>query len=158
MLGVTVLIYGQDMGEKVALLTDGRFSGATQGMCIGHISPESAVGGPLALIQNGDTIHIDATAGTISLHGPAAVPVPHWSGLGVESASSQAIFLETLERAKAARDTINGVPWDAKTFGPYWLRRRVYHNIKVWTWAPPSAAAAAFLHRYCALGQAQSPR
>jgi dihydroxy-acid dehydratase len=67
MLGVTALIYGQGMGEKVALLTDGRFSGAIRGMCIGHISPEAAVGGPLALVQNGDTIRIDAAAGT--MHG-----------------------------------------------------------------------------------------
>jgi len=62
MLGVTALIYGQQMGEKVALLTDGRFSGATRGMCIGHIAPEAAVGGPLALLKNGDRIRIDADA------------------------------------------------------------------------------------------------
>jgi dihydroxy-acid dehydratase len=67
MLGVTALIYGQGMGEKVALLTDGRFSGATRGMCIGHISPEAAVGGPLALVQNGDTIRVDAAAGTMNV-------------------------------------------------------------------------------------------
>jgi dihydroxy-acid dehydratase len=67
MLGVTALIYGQGMGEKVALLTDGRFSGATRGMCIGHISPEAAVGGPLALVQNGDSIRIDAAAGTMNV-------------------------------------------------------------------------------------------
>jgi dihydroxy-acid dehydratase len=60
MLGVTALIYGQGMGEKVALITDGRFSGATRGMCIGYISPESFVGGPLALVRNGDRIRIDA--------------------------------------------------------------------------------------------------
>src|SRR4029079_9897674 len=48
MLGVTALIYGQQMGEKVALLTDGRFSGATRGICIGHIAPEAAIGGPAA--------------------------------------------------------------------------------------------------------------
>jgi dihydroxy-acid dehydratase len=60
MLGVTALIYGQGMGEKVALITDGRFSGATRGMCVGYISPESFVGGPLALVQNGDRIRIDA--------------------------------------------------------------------------------------------------
>ena len=51
MLGVTALIYGQQMGEKVALLTDGRFSGATRGICVGHIAPEAAIGGPLALVQ-----------------------------------------------------------------------------------------------------------
>jgi dihydroxy-acid dehydratase len=67
MLGVTALLYGQGMGEQVALLTDGRFSGATRGMCIGHMSPEAAVGGPLALVQNGDTIHIDASAGTLNV-------------------------------------------------------------------------------------------
>jgi dihydroxy-acid dehydratase len=49
MLGVTALIYGQQMGEKVALVTDGRFSGATRGICVGHVPPEAAVGGPLAL-------------------------------------------------------------------------------------------------------------
>jgi dihydroxy-acid dehydratase len=62
MLGVTALIYGQGMGEKVALITDGRFSGATRGMCIGYVSPESFIGGPLALVRNGDRIRIDAGA------------------------------------------------------------------------------------------------
>jgi dihydroxy-acid dehydratase len=60
MLGATALIYGQGMGEKVALVTDGRFSGATRGMCVGYVSPESFVGGPLALVRNGDRIKIDA--------------------------------------------------------------------------------------------------
>ena len=67
MLGVTALIYGQQMGEKVALLTDGRFSGATRGICIGHIAPEAAVGGPLALVCTGDRVRIDATARRIDL-------------------------------------------------------------------------------------------
>jgi len=67
MLGVTALIYGQGMGEKVALLTDGRFSGATRGMMIGYVSPEAAAGGPLALVRNGDAIRIDAVAGTLNL-------------------------------------------------------------------------------------------
>ena len=67
MLGVTALIYGQGMGEKVALLTDGRFSGATRGMMIGYVSPEAAAGGPLALVKNGDRIRIDAAAGTLTL-------------------------------------------------------------------------------------------
>jgi dihydroxy-acid dehydratase len=65
MLGITALIYGQGMGEQVALLTDGRFSGATRGMCIGYACPEAAVGGPLALVHNGDRIRIDARARTI---------------------------------------------------------------------------------------------
>jgi dihydroxy-acid dehydratase len=55
------------MGEQVALLTDGRFSGATRGMMIGHVSPEAAAGGPLALVRNGDAIAIDASAGVLSL-------------------------------------------------------------------------------------------
>ena len=67
MLGVTALIYGQGMGEKVALLTDGRFSGATRGMMIGYVSPEAAAGGALALVKNGDRIRIDASAGKLEL-------------------------------------------------------------------------------------------
>jgi dihydroxy-acid dehydratase len=67
MLGVTALIYGQGMGEKVALLTDGRFSGATRGMCIGHIAPEAAAGGPLALVQSGDRIRVDGAARRLDL-------------------------------------------------------------------------------------------
>jgi len=67
MLGVTALIYGQGMGEKVALVTDGRFSGATRGMCIGYVSPESFIGGPLALVREGDRIRIDADARQMDL-------------------------------------------------------------------------------------------
>jgi dihydroxy-acid dehydratase len=67
MLGVTALIYGQGMGEKVALITDGRFSGATRGMCIGYVSPEAATGGPLALVRDGDIIAIDARPESLSL-------------------------------------------------------------------------------------------
>jgi dihydroxy-acid dehydratase len=55
------------MGEKVALITDGRFSGATRGMCIGYVSPESFVGGPLALVRDGDRIRIDAAARRMDL-------------------------------------------------------------------------------------------
>jgi dihydroxy-acid dehydratase len=67
MLGVTALLYGQGMGEQVALLTDGRFSGATRGLCIGYACPEAAAGGPIALVENGDRIKIDADAGRIDL-------------------------------------------------------------------------------------------
>jgi dihydroxy-acid dehydratase len=67
MLGVTALIYGQGMGEKVALLTDGRFSGATRGMMVGYVSPEAAAGGPLALVRNGDRIRVDAARGRLEL-------------------------------------------------------------------------------------------
>ncbi|HQT64678.1 MAG: dihydroxy-acid dehydratase [Acidocella sp. 20-57-95] len=67
MLSTTAAIYGQDMGEHVALITDGRFSGATRGFCVGHVGPEAAVGGPIALIKNGDKITLDAIAGTINV-------------------------------------------------------------------------------------------
>ncbi len=65
MLGVTALIYGQGMGEQIALLTDGRFSGATRGMCIGYACPEAAAGGPIALLRDGDRVRIDADSGRI---------------------------------------------------------------------------------------------
>ncbi|HXD41243.1 MAG TPA: dihydroxy-acid dehydratase, partial [Ramlibacter sp.] len=68
MLSVTAAIYGQGMGEMVALLTDGRFSGATRGMCIGYASPEAAAGGAIALVRNGDRITVDAAASRIELH------------------------------------------------------------------------------------------
>ncbi|GLV25378.1 dihydroxy-acid dehydratase [Sphingobium sp. Cam5-1] len=67
MLSTTAALYGQGMGEKVALITDGRFSGATRGFCIGHVGPEAAEGGPIALVENGDVIAIDAEAGRIDL-------------------------------------------------------------------------------------------
>src|SRR6056300_249998 len=67
MLSTTGAIYGQGMGEKVALITDGRFSGATRGFCVGHVGPEAALGGPLALLRNGDVIDIDAKKGTINV-------------------------------------------------------------------------------------------
>ena len=67
MLSTTSAIYGQGMGDKVALITDGRFSGATRGFCIGHVTPEAAVGGPIALLENGDRIVIDAEKGTLEV-------------------------------------------------------------------------------------------
>ena len=67
MLGITAMLYGQGMGEKVALLTDGRFSGATRGMMVGYVSPEAAAGGPIALLHNGDRIRIDAVKGRLQV-------------------------------------------------------------------------------------------
>jgi dihydroxy-acid dehydratase len=67
MLGVTALVYGQGMGEKVALITDGRFSGATRGLMVGYIGPEAACGGPIALVRDGDVIRIDGAARTLTL-------------------------------------------------------------------------------------------
>jgi dihydroxy-acid dehydratase len=72
MLSTTAAIYGQGMGEQVALITDGRFSGATRGFCIGHVGPEAAVGGPIALLRNGDQVVIDAEKGSIDVKLPAA--------------------------------------------------------------------------------------
>jgi len=67
MLSTTAAIYGQGISDKVALITDGRFSGATRGLCIGHVGPEAADGGPIGLVKDGDIIAIDADAGTIEL-------------------------------------------------------------------------------------------
>ena len=68
MLSTTAAIYGQGLGEEVALITDGRFSGATHGFCVGHIGPEAASCGPIALIKNGDVIEIDAEKGSLKVH------------------------------------------------------------------------------------------
>jgi len=67
MLSTTAALYGQGQGDKVALITDGRFSGATRGFCVGHVGPEAAVGGPIALIKDGDIIELDADKGTIDV-------------------------------------------------------------------------------------------
>ncbi|PIR33637.1 MAG: dihydroxy-acid dehydratase [Alphaproteobacteria bacterium CG11_big_fil_rev_8_21_14_0_20_44_7] len=68
MLSTTAAIYGQGMGEKVALITDGRFSGGTRGFCVGHVGPEAAEGGAIGLLQDGDEIVIDAINGTINVN------------------------------------------------------------------------------------------
>ncbi len=67
MLSTTAALYGQGMGDKVALMTDGRFSGATRGFCIGHVGPEAQEGGPIGLIENGDLITIDASTGQLDV-------------------------------------------------------------------------------------------
>ncbi len=72
MLSTTAALYGRGMGDKVALITDGRFSGATRGFCIGHIGPEAAVGGPIGLLHDGDIIAIDADKGTLDVKLTAA--------------------------------------------------------------------------------------
>ena len=89
MLGVTALLYGQGAGEKVALVTDGRFSGATRGMMVGYVSPEAGVGGPLALVKDGDRIVIDVARGTLDVLLPpgelkkrkAKIPTQRLSGV-----------------------------------------------------------------------------
>src|SRR5215831_14511889 len=67
MLATTAALYGQGMGGKVALITDGRFSGATRGFCVGHVGPEAAIGGPIGLLRDGDIIELDADKGTIDV-------------------------------------------------------------------------------------------
>ena len=67
MLSTTAALYGQGVGDQMALITDGRFSGATRGFCIGHVGPEAAVGGPIGLVKDGDIINIDAETGTLDL-------------------------------------------------------------------------------------------
>ncbi|MGO9399272.1 MAG: dihydroxy-acid dehydratase [Xanthobacteraceae bacterium] len=67
MLATTAALYGQGMGDKVALITDGRFSGATRGFCVGHVGPEAAIGGPVGLLRDGDIIEIDAVKGTLDV-------------------------------------------------------------------------------------------
>jgi dihydroxy-acid dehydratase len=67
MLATTAALYGQGMGGKVALITDGRFSGATRGFCVGHVGPEAAVGGPIALVRDGDIITLDAERCTLDV-------------------------------------------------------------------------------------------
>jgi dihydroxy-acid dehydratase len=67
MLSVTSSVVGAGLGESVALVTDGRFSGATRGLMVGHVAPEAARGGPLAAVRDGDTIVIDVAAGTLTV-------------------------------------------------------------------------------------------
>jgi dihydroxy-acid dehydratase len=67
MLATTAALYGQGMGGKVALITDGRFSGATRGFCVGHVGPEAALGGPIGLLRDGDMIELDADKGTLDV-------------------------------------------------------------------------------------------
>src|SRR5712691_7862190 len=67
MLSTTAALYGQGMGDKLALVTDGRFSGATRGFCVGHVGPEAAVGGPIGLIKDGDIIEMEADKGVLNV-------------------------------------------------------------------------------------------
>ncbi|MEP3275065.1 MAG: dihydroxy-acid dehydratase [Stappiaceae bacterium] len=68
MLSTTAALYGQGMGDKVALITDGRFSGATRGFCVGHVGPEAAAGGPIALLRDGDIVELNAEEGRLSVN------------------------------------------------------------------------------------------
>src|SRR5579862_9657964 len=90
MLATTAALYGQGMGGKVALITDGRFSGATRGFCVGHIGPEAAVGGPIALLRDGDIIKLDGEKGTLDVELTASElsqRAKHWKPRGNEFGS-----------------------------------------------------------------------
>jgi dihydroxy-acid dehydratase len=105
MLSTTAALTGQGRGDRVALVTDGRFSGATRGLCVGHVGPEAQAGGPIALVRDGDIITIDADAGTIDLE-------------------IDPIELETRKRHWAPRQTAygSGALWKfAQGVGPAWL-------------------------------------
>ena len=106
MLSTTGAIYGQGMGERVALVTDGRFSGATRGFCIGHVGPEAAAGGPIALLRNGDRIVIDAEAGTIDI-GVSAGRARRAPG-GMEAAPDELQQRDDLEIRPARRAGASG--------------------------------------------------
>ncbi len=96
MLGITALLYGQGMGDQVAMLTDGRFSGATRGLCIGYAGPEAADRGPIAALRDGDTIAIDARpqARTITVELSAAELTERLAGLRVNTGSARGGLLE----------------------------------------------------------------
>jgi dihydroxy-acid dehydratase len=98
MLGVTALIYGQGMGEKVALITDGRFSGATRGMMVGYVGPEAELGGPIALARTGDGVKIDCRAGTLDLLVGAAELAARRAALAPRPQQSLAGVLEKYAR------------------------------------------------------------
>jgi dihydroxy-acid dehydratase len=120
MLSTTAALYGQGLGEHVALITDGRFSGATRGFCIGHVGPEAADGGPIALVEDGDTIHIDAAAGTIDLDVASdvlAVRRAAWSPRGSDY-NSGAIwrFAQNVGPARAGAVTHPGATAETHVF------------------------------------------
>src|SRR5262249_60081152 len=81
MLSTTAALYGQGLSDQIALVTDGRFSGATRGLCVGHVGPEAADGGPIGLLREGDIIMIDAEKGTIAVElseAELAKPLTAW--------------------------------------------------------------------------------
>ena len=110
MLSTTSALYGQGMGEKVALITDGRFSGATRGFCVGHVGPEAAHGGPIALLKTGDVITLNAVTGEISValsDAELAARKADWKGPRKTAYTSGAIYKFT--------KLVGGARWGAVT-------------------------------------------
>ncbi len=121
MLATTAALSGQGMGKKIALITDGRFSGATRGFCIGHVGPEAALGGPIALLQDGDVITIDAIKGEISValsDAELAARKADWKGPRQTQYESGAVW-------KFAR-LVGGARWGAVTHPGAKAERHVY--------------------------------
>ena len=105
MLSTTAALYGQGMGDKVALITDGRFSGATRGFCVGHVGPEAALGGPIGLVRDGDIIAIDADKGTLDVELTAAELAERAKAWKARpTAIQERLSLEIFERGGAGAD------------------------------------------------------
>ena len=110
MLSTTAALSGQGMGKKVALITDGRFSGATRGFCVGHVGPEAAHGGPIALLKNGDMITLNAVTGELSValtDAELAARKADWKGPRKTQYTSGAIYKFT--------KLVGGARWGAVT-------------------------------------------
>ena len=148
MLSTTAALYGQGMGEKVALITDGRFSGGTRGFCIGHVGPEAADGGPIALVEDGDMIRIDAEAGTIDL-----------------DVAEDVLAARKRELAAAAIDYQSGALWRyAQNVGPAYKGAVTHPGARAETpclrgyLAPPRPARRSFLPAPAAACSANADR
>jgi len=121
MLSTTAALSGQGMGKKVALITDGRFSGATRGFCVGHVGPEAAHGGPIALLQNGDMITLNALTGELSValtDAELATRKANWKGPRETQYETGAVW-------KFAK-LVGGARWGAVTHPGAKAERHVY--------------------------------
>jgi dihydroxy-acid dehydratase len=120
MLATTAALYGQGMGGKVALITDGRFSGASRGFCIGHVGPEAAIGGPIALLRDGDIIAIDAEKGTLDVELAAAELAERRAGWSARPANFTSGYLwKYAEQVGTARGGAVTHPGGAKEVRSY---------------------------------------
>jgi dihydroxy-acid dehydratase len=112
MLSTTAALYGQGMGDKVALITDGRFSGATRGFCVGHVGPEAAVGGPIALLRDGDMIVLDAEKGTLDVElSEAELKSRAKAWKDPANPVPKRLFVEVRERGGAGQDRSRDPSW-----------------------------------------------
>ena len=105
MLSPTSAIMGMDLGEKVALITDGRFSGGTRGACIGHVSPEAAAGGPIAALEPGDVIEIDLETRTLNVQLSEGEIADRLAGLPVFETSATSSWLRRYSKMVTSAST-----------------------------------------------------